>query len=123
MFGITGKDHPRFGISLSDDIINNMSEAQKKVDRTGGNNPMYGKQHCSETIAKMSIVKGGGIIYVYDLQGSLINSFSSARKAAKFFSTNHQAIMRYVRNGEIFKEQWKLSSTLISNKVNSDNEE
>lgn len=100
-----------------------MSEAQKKVDRTGGNNPMYGKQHCSETIAKMSIVKGGGIIYVYDLQGSLINSFSSARKAAKFFSTNYQAIMRYVRNGEIFKEQWKLSSTLISNKVNSDNEE
>jgi hypothetical protein len=31
--------------------------------------------------------------------------------------------MRYVRNGEIFKEQWKLSSTLISNKVNSNYEE
>lgn len=99
-----------------------MNKVQKKVDRTGGNNPMYGKHHCSGTIAKMSIVKGRGTIYIYDIHGSLIDSFSSARKAAEFFNTNHQAIMRYIRNGEIFKEQWFLSSSLISNKVNSDNE-
>lgn len=49
--------------------------------------------------------------------------FLRSEKTAEFFNTNHQAIMRYVRNKEIFKEQWKLSSTLISNKINLDNEE
>jgi len=80
MFGITSKDHPRFDISLSDDVIINISETQKKMDKIGGNNPMYSKHHCSETIAKMNIVKGGGTIYVYDIHGSFRNSFSSIRK-------------------------------------------
>jgi len=30
--------------------------------------------------------------------------------------------MRYIKNGLIFKKQWRLSSILISNKINSDNE-
>lgn len=33
----------------------------------------------------MSVVKGGGTIYVYDSQGTLVNTFSSARKAAEYF--------------------------------------
>lgn len=59
MFGITGENHPRFGMFLSEDIIANMSEAQKRVDRTGEKNPMYGQNHSPDTLAKMSIAKGG----------------------------------------------------------------
>jgi hypothetical protein len=45
--------------------------------------------HTPDTLVKMSIVKGGGIIYVYNTQGSLVNTFSSARKALVFFNSNY----------------------------------
>jgi hypothetical protein len=35
MFGKTGENHLRFGISLTDNVITNMKEAQRKIDRTG----------------------------------------------------------------------------------------
>ena len=55
----------------------------------------------------MSIVKGTAI-YVYDTQGTLVNTFSSARKAAEVLGTNNHTIMKYARNGNIFKNKWKL---------------
>jgi hypothetical protein len=51
---------------------------------------MFGKQHRVDTIVKMSIAKGGSIIYVYDTQSILVNSFSSARKAAEYFNVNKE---------------------------------
>lgn len=115
MFGKTGENHPRFGISLTDNIIANMKEAQKKIDRTGIKNPrgMLGHTHSPDTLVKMSLAKGGGIIYIYDTHGSLVNSFYSARKAAEFLKTDHQVIMRYLRSGKVFKEQWILSTSFI----------
>jgi hypothetical protein len=41
---------------------------------------MYGKQHSVDTLVKMSIAKGGSIIYVYDTQSIIVNSFSSVKK-------------------------------------------
>jgi hypothetical protein len=35
MFRILDKDHPRLGISISEDIIAKMSEAQRRINRTG----------------------------------------------------------------------------------------
>jgi group I intron endonuclease len=49
---LSGENHPKFGISLSDDII-----------------------------TKISVAKGGGSIFVYNSDSSLVNSFPSARKA------------------------------------------
>jgi hypothetical protein len=58
----------------------------------------------------ISIAKGEGTIFVYGTNGSLVNFFSSARKVAVHFNTNHQMIMRYVRNREIFEDKWILST-------------
>ena len=69
-----------------------------------------GKTHSSETKAKMSITKGTAI-YVYDTQGTLVNSFTSARKAAEVLERNNHTIMKYARNGNIFKDKWKLSTS------------
>jgi len=115
MCGKTGENHPRFGISLTDNVITNMKEAQKKIDRTGIKNPrgMLGLNHSPDTLVKMSLAKGGGTIYIYDTHGSLVNSFHSARKAAEFLKTDHQVIMRYLRSGKVFKEQWILSTSFI----------
>jgi group I intron endonuclease len=80
---------------------------------TGENHPIFGKNHSIISKAKMNIIKGTAI-YVYDTQGSLVNIFYSARNAAEYFNSHHQTIMKYVRNGEIFKEQWILSISLIT---------
>lgn len=77
--------------------------------KTGELHPMFGISPSAETLTKMSIAKGGGTIYAYDLQGKLLNSFSSARKAAEYFNCHHPVIMRYVKNGKLFQDKWILS--------------
>jgi group I intron endonuclease len=79
-----------------------------------------GKTHSAETKVLIGIAKGTAI-YVYDSQGLLVNSFTSARKAAKYFDVSKDTILNYVKKSKIFKEQWFLTTILISSqKVNSD---
>lgn len=54
----------------------------------------------------------GTVIYAYDLEGFLVNTFSSARYAAKNFNCHHQTIMVYVKNEKFFQDKWILSITL-----------
>lgn len=112
MFGVTGKNSPMFG-------------------RTGENNPMFGKTHTAEVKALISKVhKGntvsaeskaliseanGSIIYVYDKESNLVNTFNSARKAAEHFNCHHTTIMKYVKNNKLYQDQWILSISLITN--------
>lgn len=88
-----------------------MSVAQKSVERTGKNNPMYSKSHTAE--AKLS-ARLGTVIYVYDTQDTLVNTFSSARKAALHFECSQNTILKYTTNKGLFKDKWKLSTSLIS---------
>jgi hypothetical protein len=43
MYGKIGENSPHFGKSHTPDTLAKMSEAQKSIDRTGKNNPMFGK--------------------------------------------------------------------------------
>lgn len=94
---------------------------------SGANNPrgMLGKCHSAEAIDKIRASQGTAI-FVYDSQGSLVNTFSSAREAGKEFDAHHQTIMKYVRNGNIFQEKWYLSNSkdfiVSSNNGSSDSE-
>jgi len=88
-----------FGKVHSAETLTKMSEAHK------------GKSHSAETKTKMSITKGTAI-FVYDTQNSLVNSFSSAKKAAKFFDCSPNTILSYIKNGKFFKDKWILSTTL-----------
>jgi group I intron endonuclease len=104
----TGVNHPLFGKFHSAETKAILSEV-----RSGENNPMFGKFHSIETITKISTTLGGGTIYVYDSQDTLVNTFCSARKAAEHFGCNHKTILSYVRNQRIFRKQWILSKSLI----------
>jgi group I intron endonuclease len=65
---------------------------------------LTGKTHSVETLSKMSITKGGSTIYVYSSDGStLINTFPSARNAAKHFNVGKDTILRYIKSGKLFK--------------------
>jgi len=95
------------GRTHSKDTLALMSKAL-----SGENHGFLGKTHSPETVAKISISKGGGSIYVYDTQGILINSFTSARKAALHFECSQNTILKYAKDGNIFKDKWKLSKNL-----------
>lgn len=108
----------RLGTLHSEESILKMSEIQKSINRTGVNNPMYGKigdshptfglSHSIASRAKISFAKGT-IIYVYDTQSLLVNTFYSANKAAEFFNCSHTTILRYAKNNKLFKDKWYLS--------------
>jgi hypothetical protein len=133
MLGRTGENHPNYGISLSVKTKALISEALSGVNHpmfgkshttetkallseafSGENHPMFGKTHSVETTIKMSVAKGGGTIYVYDIQDTLVYTFSSARKAALHFKCSHITIANYIKNGKLFQAKWFLSVSLIT---------
>lgn len=71
-----------------------------------------GKTLSEDTKSKISLALGNKI-YVYSSDNSkLINTFSSARKAAEFFSVSKDTITKYARNEQIFQEKWIFSYTI-----------
>lgn len=72
----------RLGSSHSEDTKASISEAR------------IGKTHSAETKTKISSTKGTAI-YVYDSDGTLAYSFTSARKAAEIFNCCHKTIKKY----------------------------
>lgn len=107
MFGKTGENHHFFGQTHSEDTLAKIS---------GKNNHFFfGKTHTPETIAKISVAQGTAI-YVYGSDGSLVNTFSSARNAALHFKCSINTILKYARNSKIFKEKWILSMSIIKGK-------
>jgi len=79
-----------------------------------------GKNHSPETLAKLSAANGTTIYVYYSDDYSLINSFASSRKAAEYFNCDKNTVLSYARNGKVFKEQWIISTCLITQKVNSE---
>jgi len=81
--------------------------------RSGENNPLYGKSHIAEAKAKISIKKGTSI-YVYCGEGlTLINSFTSAKKAGEYFNVSYNTIFTYAKSGKLLlrKNEWILSTS------------
>lgn len=68
---LTGENHSMFGRTYSAETKVAMSEVK------------IGTNHSAETKAKMGRAKGGAIIYLYDSDGLLVNTFCSARKATE----------------------------------------
>lgn len=107
------------GKSFSDDTKAKMSFVQRSIDRTGENNPMfgktgesnpfYGKTHSAETLTKMSKK-----VFVYSLDSVsnekiLFKSFNNITEAAKFFDCNKRTLFNYIDNNKLYKKQWLLS--------------
>lgn len=84
------------------------------VVRSGEDHPrgMLGKSHSTETLNKISASMGTAI-YVHDSEGSLVNSFSSARKAAEHYDSSHSTIIKHVKNNKLFQSKWFLSYSKI----------
>lgn len=109
-----GENHPFFGQIHSIETLAKMSLAKKGTPKTEEHKAlmseaMKGIAKTEEHKAKISIAKGVRI-YVYSSNKcTILNSFSSSRKAAEFFKCSHPTINIYVKNGKLFKKQWILS--------------
>jgi group I intron endonuclease len=101
----------RLGGSHSEEAKQKMSESHK------------GKLHSAKTKALMSIPKSeahkrkisasnGTVIFVYDTQGSLVNTFCSAREAGRHFDCTFNTILKYAKNNELFQDEWILSTSV-----------
>jgi len=117
----TGENHYLFGKShkaetkilisesLKGKTHSEKTKAKMSIAKIADKNPNFGKVHSIDSKTKMSVARGTAI-YVYSKDGLLINNFPSARMAGVFFNTHSKTILRYLRNGLIFKEKWVLSS-------------
>lgn len=106
---LSGNGNPMFENYHSAETKALMREAS-----LAGNNPMFGKEHSAETKDKMSAAQGT-TIYVYSSDKStLLYTFTSANKAAKVLKGHYQTILKYAKNGSVYKEQWFLSCEIIS---------
>lgn len=47
---------------------------------------------------------------------TLINSFSSATKAGECLNVSYHTILKYTKSGKLFKDEWIISTFLISKK-------
>lgn len=103
-----GENNFNFGKSLSVETKALIGKAM-----SGKQNPMFDTTRSEEMKAKLSEIHGT-TIYIYSPDKiTLINSLSSARKAAEEFNVSKDTILRYVRNGKLFKKQWILSISII----------
>jgi len=106
--------------------IENMS-----LTRKGVNHPLYGKKHSveslirmkeaqlgkttsEETRKKMSITKGGSLIYLYSVEEiTLLRTFVSSYLAADYLKCSDTTVMKYAKSNYIFKDQYILSFSLL----------
>jgi hypothetical protein len=66
-----------------ENLFQKILKALMSFTKLGENNQMYGKTFSAETITKQSIAKGGGIIYVYDTQNTLVILLVQKKKKKK----------------------------------------
>jgi len=121
MFGRTGENNPFYnkthtaetiakmseinkGKVKSEEIRTKMSISQKNINRSGKNNPMFGK------IGNFSPVSKKVFVYSSSSPNILCNEFLSILETAKYFNCSNTTISRFIKNGEVFKKEWILSS-------------
>lgn len=72
-----------------------LSEAQQSVDRTGANNPMHGK-----------VSPRAQGVFVYSLDGNLVQSFSSLTQAASWLNVSRETVQNYIKSSKVFQGKY-----------------
>jgi group I intron endonuclease len=111
--------------------------------RSGSKNPLYGKTHTNETKQLMRtkklgtfhsnstkekmVIAKGQVTYLYKLNTDiitqeakennnfiLVKKFNSIRELGRYLSVSQATVSRYLKSGNIFKNCYKISNTLLN---------
>lgn len=107
---VTPETRAKMSANISEALSDPEIRAKKSIAISGAKHPNFGKVASAETKAKMSAAQGT-TIFVYNSEGSLVNTFTSARKAGIFFNCSPTTIKKYVISGELFQGKIILSIT------------
>jgi hypothetical protein len=77
---------------MSGKIIFKKTKALISLANSGNTRLMFNKTYTTETKEKINAIQNT-TIFVYDLQGSLVNIFSFTRKTAEYFNISHITIL------------------------------
>ena len=78
------------------------------IDKSGGNNPMFGKTKSTETLAKISKK-----VYVYDSNTKeLVYCYDSYKLAVKNLGVSYKTIKNYIDTDRIYKNKLYYSKEL-----------
>jgi len=108
---VTPETRAKMSANIRKAMSNSTIRTKLSKVNTGENHPMFGKAHSIETLTKMSAVQGT-TIFVYDSNGSLVNTFTSARKAGIFFKCSPTTIKKYTITEQLFQDKWILSFSI-----------
>jgi hypothetical protein len=102
------------GVPLTDEHKSLINQAKKGVPLTDAHKTALNKARENIVFSdthkmNMSIANGTQINVFSSDKATLLNTFSSSRKAALHFNVFKNMIIRYVRSGKLFKNEWILS--------------
>jgi len=104
----SGENNPMYGRTHTPE--SKASEGRSSVSISGANNPMYGRTHTPPTLVKISEAMSGKVaanamtIYIYSLNGTLINSFSSQVAAANWLGVSNVTVHNYIKSGNVWNK-------------------
>lgn len=98
-----------------DKIVSDETKVLMRDTKIENLNHMFGViyYHSAETKTKISVIKEGGIICIYDIEGSLVNTFYFLIITTKIFNCSYITIIRYLKSKKLFQDKWFLSISLI----------
>jgi len=91
------------GRVVSEEAKKAMSEAQKRVDRSGVNHPGFGK-----------VPSFAHPVYVYSLDNTLIEQFPSKTAAAKWLNVSDSTVRYHIKNKTILQGKFRITSAPIN---------
>ena len=104
MFGKTHTPESRTQMCINQQLVDRSGENNPMFGRTGALHPRYGK-----------VPTNAKTIYIYSLEYVLVETFSSMTAAANFLNTSTVQVHRYVRSGKVFQSKYLISTTILSN--------
>jgi len=91
----SGANNPMFGKTHTPEAVSKMSDSQQLVDRSGANNPMYGK-----------VAANAMTVNVYSIDNVLVGSFTSQIAAANWVNIPRSTFKGYLSSGKVWNNKY-----------------
>lgn len=89
-------------------------EALAKISKPGALNPRYGVKLSQETKNLISISMSKRPVFIYDLNGNLVNQFINSVQAAEWLGIHKSTVGRYIKSGKVWNNKYYIRCSLLN---------